>query len=125
METEVALAFCIRPEWAGSAGGRRCLLYVGWKDEATQGEREEGGEVNLLQLLRLTILNPSRPGSRGVYGLQIPNICMCVREGKMVTNAIKVSFTSRGASMLGAKLETSSQPLAAIVFRMLRAQCNT
>lgn len=54
------IGLCFGRKWAGSAGGRRCYC-VGWKDEAKQGQREEGGEVNLLQLLRFTILNPGMP----------------------------------------------------------------
>lgn len=60
---------------------------------------------------------PLQAGSGGVHGLQILNICMWrASEEKMVTNAIKVSFTSRGASTLGAKHDASSQPLFAPEF---------
>lgn len=68
---------------------------------------------------------PRQAGSWGANGLQIANICMClVHEEKIVSNAIKVSFTSCGASTLSAILDASSQPLSASVFKMLRAQYN-
>lgn len=78
---------------------------------------EQGGEVNLSQLHCFTALNPGRPVQGECTLWQIPNICMSrASEEKMAPNAITVSFTSRRASMPGAKLDASSQPLSATPF---------
>ncbi len=111
-------------EQAGSAGGRWCYC-VWWKDEATQERREEAGEVNLLQLLRFTMLNPSRPvqGECMVYRSLTSVHAVCVRRKWLLMSSM--SHLSCCASMLGAKkLDASLQLLSAIVFIMLRAQSN-
>lgn len=52
-----------------------------------------------------------------------PYVCMCfVREGQMVANVIRVSFTSCCRSMLSAEL-LLHHSASAVAFQMLWAQC--
>lgn len=73
----------VRADWARSAWGRRCYCE-GWKDEAMQQEREEAGEVNLLQLLLFTTLILSRPvhGEWTVYRSSVRTsvYALCMRR---------------------------------------------
>lgn len=72
---------CFGPDWARPAWGRRCYCER-WKDEAMQQEREEAGEVSLLQLLLFTALLLSRlvHGEWKVYR-SLTSVCaMCMRR---------------------------------------------
>lgn len=60
METEVAVAFAVDLSGPGQLEVDDVIVWDG-EYEARQEQREEAGEVNLLQLLCFTVLNPSRP----------------------------------------------------------------
>lgn len=86
-------------------------------------EEEEAAEVNLWQLLFFNTTHTDTHTLPRLLGRPVQGECAVYRSPtsvraalaveKMVTNAIKVSFTPRGVSVLSSKLDAPSQPLGA------------
>lgn len=107
----------IWPKWSGS-------LWGGWWYRAGWWMGGRGFRDKSLTAASFHQAQPQWDRSRGVFGLQAPYICTCfVREKKMVTNAIRVSFTSCSRSMLSTELALHHRS-SAVVLEMLWAQCN-